>query len=69
MSRTASLMLVKSHINKHGELHRDKVLTQLLLEWLTFCEEDQAQQLAVFNELKEALAPLLGSTKLVDDTE
>lgn len=51
---TSALEAVRSKVNRHGELHLDRALTQILLHWLEVEAKERALIQKLVSDLMEA---------------
>jgi len=54
-------VMIKASVNVHGELHLDKVRTNILIHWMESCERHNREMLQSFDYLMKLLEPVLNS--------
>lgn len=47
--------LIKRRVNRHGELHLDRELTRVLIEWIQHKEKFERETLERFDQLRAEL--------------
>ncbi|CAK9250663.1 unnamed protein product [Sphagnum jensenii] len=62
-------LMIKASVNVHGELHLDKVRTNILIHWLESCEKHNQALLRDFESLIKLLEPVLTSGLSTNDID